>query len=407
MKSQTRRHLSKKAFSNIFDIFRSSSAVININEKSRLSALSDQQLASASCYDSAEQLVFPKIDVPESQATTAVSSESSIKAVESVSCLSLQPTITLTRSNSVHLESTDDSLSRARKLTRSNSLQIGGRDESREHSVAARSRARHTWDGSRPRPTTRGSNIQRSTSLRSSRSRSSSATDVQIPPPKVGFTEPGQSTSSRAKKSYKRRTMPEQLLQKAPLQLERFEVADKRKTIRLTYGLEAVPASPDASRFDETHLLLVHKNRQRVRSRRHACIVDKLVWQRPEQRTFKVPSLLISTPVRSQSSTFVNHIPAVRKTRDVTHVPASAKWYAWNLYIDEKGPIIFPQIQVTRKYSTQIEVPESPGIPAIFGWSKGEHNSIQSHVPAKARPTDSRKHEGVSRRPSSGLWSLF
>ena len=156
------------------------------------------------------------------------------------------------------------------------------------------------------------------------------------------------------------------------------------------------------------HLRSVNKDRQRVRSHRNAQIIETLLWDKDHKApSFKRPQLLTSWSLKSEPSTFVNSTPAVQNLRDITHVPASAKWFAWNLHIDERAPLIFSQIQVARKYSTQVEVPERPCTPSIFGWTKGQHNSILPDSPAKVRPIDTSKQNAEPCDRSSGFWSLL
>ena len=240
MRTQSRRHWSNKTMNNFFDIFRPSSNLPTLAEKVASSTWSSQSTVRSIATHSAEQLVFPKLDVVDVEsALQACNTKADV--VGSTENLSRVPTLTLTRSNSIVMDSTDDSMARARTPTRSHSVQMETRPQSREHSIAARTRARLALECPR----------SRSNSLRSSRNRSSSAADTSNHEHTTLRTDNSHIGSDSARRSYKCRTMPEKLSRQAPPYPAEYDSTSKRKTIHLPFSLTIVPASPDTPRFNE------------------------------------------------------------------------------------------------------------------------------------------------------------
>lgn len=247
-----------------------------------------------------------------------------------------------------------------------------------EHNAAARSRMRHKAERRGDRSRSRRPELNPTQSLRSSR-RHSSASHKDVP--QIMGTE-----ELRAQKQKNRKSSPLPLLPPSQVmsaedlrQLKEFN----RRSSPLPLALEAIPASPDVPQCqnpwtaDEQQCM----ERAALHSRlRRAWDINSIPIS-PKTR-YPMPTVL-SPPIKSSSTTFENHIPVGRKKRDIDHVPASAKWYLWHIFVDEKAPMVLTQIQVDRRYSR--------GVPAS-GWSLDTPTPRILGLPPMQRPEDMRAH---------------
>ncbi|KAK5955690.1 hypothetical protein OHC33_003331 [Knufia fluminis] len=242
-----------------------------------------------------------------------------------------------------------------------------------EHSAAARSRLRYKAERGRgDRSRSRRPELNPTQSLRSSR-RASSVSQRDVP--QLLCAE-----ELRSQKQKNRKSSPFPL---APSN-EIFSSEDLRQLKELNrrsspvpLQLEAIPASPDVPEFTDPWTSAEQQCMERAalfsRQRRERFVDTALV---SPKTCFPKPAAL-SSPGKSSPTTFENHSPVARKKRDIAHVPASAKWYLWQIFVDEKAPLVLTSIHVDRRYS---------GEPLTTGWSIDTPMPRIMGVPSAPRP---------------------
>lgn len=119
---------------------------------------------------------------------------------------------------------------------------------------------------------------------------------------------------------------------------------------RLSQALPVIPASPitptpfqpwHSSRNGEAEGVVPHR----------ADLLNFLAPSRPPPSCHKRPALLSSVSPKSSPVVRQQELSARRKLHDVSHFPASAKWYFWHLYIDDRAPFVLTSLQVHRRPS--------------------------------------------------------
>lgn len=112
-------------------------------------------------------------------------------------------------------------------------------------------------------------------------------------------------------------------------------------------ALPSIPASPFGldlqDPWHEDHVQIARR-----KNRRQSGLIDSLVS--PLSR-HAPPSMLSSVPPKGSPVVRQHNITAQRKTKDISHFPASAKWYFWHLYIDGHAPFVLTSLQVHRRPS--------------------------------------------------------
>lgn len=214
-----------------------------------------------------------------------------------------------------------------------------------EHSAAARSRLRHKAERRGDRSRSRRPELNPTQSLRSSR-RHSSASQREVP--QIIGAEHIRAEKQKNRKSSPFPLPPSQVMSTEDLrQLKELN----RRSTPLPHTLEAIPASPDVPQTrdswtaDEEQCMTQAALFSQRRRRRN--VQDVPVS--PKTR-FPMPAVL-APPLKSSTTALENQNSVTRKNRDIAHVPASAKWYLWQMFVDEKAPLVLTNIQVDRRYS--------------------------------------------------------
>ena len=255
-----------------------------------------------------------------------------------------------------------------------------------EHNVAARSRLRNKAERRPNRSRSRRPELNPTQSLRSSR-RHSSASQSDVP--QILSAEQIQAQKQRNRKSSPLPLPPvSQVMSvgnlKQPKELN-------RRSSPLPMTLEAIPASPDVPLFNDTWTSHERQCMERAAlcsRQRRACNIDKLLVS-PKTR-FPKP-IMLSPPLKSSPTTCKNSITVSRKKRDIAHVPASAKWYLWQILIDEKAPLVLTNIRVDRRYSDgrpssgwsiDTPTPRKMGMPTIprLDWTRAQSREFQCDI---------------------------
>lgn len=214
-----------------------------------------------------------------------------------------------------------------------------------EHNAAARSRLRHKAERRGDRSRSRRPELNPTQSLRSSR-RHSSASQREVP--QIMSAEQIRAQKQKNRNSSPFPLPPSQVM--SAEDLRRLKELNRRSS-PLPQALEAIPASPDVPQMkdpwtaDEEQCMKQAALFSQRRRRRN--VPDALVS--PKTR-FPMPTVL-SPPLKSSTTALENQNPVARKKRDIAHVPASAKWYLWQVFIDEKAPLVLTNIHVDRRYS--------------------------------------------------------
>lgn len=261
-----------------------------------------QQQRPKSWHSSAETLVFPKIDLPAPPQLTRTQPPTLIKTQTFFEPIFHEP---LTRRQT-------------NPTVRS----------SGEFNSAARHRARNQLSRKNSRP--------------KRHRRHSSACDDQ-------FSQPTSATDVKDHKKQNRQSAP--LLSMPPVRStmsanDLIRITEsKRRSPLLPLQLPAIPVSPNGPLFRDLWLedctTSINEHRKRA--------LNLLVS--PKTRVAK-PALLSSVPLKCIPTAAVSTKNARRnKQRDVSHFPASAKWYFWQLYVDGCASRVISAIQVQRKPS--------------------------------------------------------